>query len=247
MEQDSLQRMSPGGLADALEQALEHMTEETYDPAAIDAYLAALDARAPLPREPDSRAAFKEFRQRLSAGAAAPVKRRRPWLRRLGAVAAALAVIASLFTVALAASEDFRVGAMNWLIETFPGWAQVTFQGAPEAEVPTLTMDWIPDGYLLTETDVDFYSCCYVYRPVWSEEDLIRISCDLTHGLGTGIDTEDAEVTTLDVSGTRVISIRSDYRALYWTSEDGALLFSITAEGAGAEEDLVRVMENIRY
>jgi hypothetical protein len=41
------------------------MTEETYDPALIDAYLAALDRKAPMPEVPDSEAAFANFKTKL--------------------------------------------------------------------------------------------------------------------------------------------------------------------------------------
>ena len=63
---ESLEAMSPVELAEALELALDSMTEETYDPAVIDAYLDALDRKAPMPPVPDTEAAFQDFQPKAS-------------------------------------------------------------------------------------------------------------------------------------------------------------------------------------
>lgn len=60
-----LEAMTEEELTDGLNEALESMTEENYDPALIDAYLAALDRKAPMPEVPDSEAAFANFKSKL--------------------------------------------------------------------------------------------------------------------------------------------------------------------------------------
>ena len=60
-----LDAMSAVELAEALEYALDAMTEEDYDEAVIDAYLDALDRKAPMPEIPDAAAAYAGFQQRL--------------------------------------------------------------------------------------------------------------------------------------------------------------------------------------
>lgn len=60
-----LEAMTEEELTDGLNEALESMTEETYDPALIDAYLAALDRKAPMPEVPDTEAAFANFKTKL--------------------------------------------------------------------------------------------------------------------------------------------------------------------------------------
>ena len=50
----SEEAMTEEELTDGLNEALESMTEENYDPALIDAYLAALDRKAPMPEVPDT-------------------------------------------------------------------------------------------------------------------------------------------------------------------------------------------------
>ena len=56
-----LEAMSVEELTDALNDALENMTEENYDPAWIDAYLAALDRKDPMPEIPDAEASYASF------------------------------------------------------------------------------------------------------------------------------------------------------------------------------------------
>lgn len=60
-----LEAMTEEELTDGLNEALETMTEENYDSALIDAYLAALDRKAPMPEVPDSEAAFANFKTKL--------------------------------------------------------------------------------------------------------------------------------------------------------------------------------------
>ena len=60
-----LDTMSAVELAEALEYALDAMTEETYDDAVINAYLDALDRKAPMPAMPDAAVAYADFQQKL--------------------------------------------------------------------------------------------------------------------------------------------------------------------------------------
>lgn len=61
----NLDAMSAVELATALEYILDTMTEEDYDEAVIDAYLDALDRKAPMPEIPDAAEAYADFQQRL--------------------------------------------------------------------------------------------------------------------------------------------------------------------------------------
>ena len=62
---ERLNAMSPSELADAMEQAIDAMTEETYDPAVIDSYLDALDRKSPVPEYPDTQVAYTDFQKKL--------------------------------------------------------------------------------------------------------------------------------------------------------------------------------------
>ena len=69
---ERLNAMTAAQLERELEAALEAMTEEEYDPAVIDAYLDALDQKAPIPDHPDAWATTMELNRNVVSRAAAP-------------------------------------------------------------------------------------------------------------------------------------------------------------------------------
>ena len=94
---ERLDAMSPAELAGELEQALDEMTEDTYDAAVIDAYLEALDRKTPMPEFPDSEAAYRRLQTTLQgavfqtqdkAATSGTSAARRRGLLRIGLVAA---------------------------------------------------------------------------------------------------------------------------------------------------------------
>lgn len=60
-----LEAMTEEELTDGLNEALESMTDESYDSALIDAYLAALDRKAPMPEVLDTDTSYTNFKNRL--------------------------------------------------------------------------------------------------------------------------------------------------------------------------------------
>lgn len=62
---ERLNGLSPSELADAMEEALDFMTEDTYDPGVINAYLDALDRASSIPEHPGAEDAFEDFKLKL--------------------------------------------------------------------------------------------------------------------------------------------------------------------------------------
>lgn len=128
---ESLQAMSPAELAEALERALDAIDEENYDPELIDAYLDALDKKAPIPKEPDPEKAFQEFQDRLQSisccggasvadkNAPAPVRKRYPVKRVAVTVAATVALLFALMVGAQAAGMNVFGNLAQWTDELF--------------------------------------------------------------------------------------------------------------------------------
>ena len=154
--QEQADSMTAVELADALERALESVTEDTYDEALIGAYLDALDRKAPIPDMPNVEAAFSDFqtrRRRIAEGLDEPVTvSKRPVrygkLIRLG-LAAALAVMAILGTMAVAQAAGWNVfeAMARWTDDIF-SFGEITSEGAKD--IPNAA----PDG----ETDVLHYA-----------------------------------------------------------------------------------------
>ena len=135
---ESLQAMSPAELAEALERALDAIDEENYDPELIDAYLDALDKKAPIPKEPDPEKAFQEFQDRLQSisccggasvadkNAPAPVRKRYPVKRVAVTVAATVALLFALMVGAQAAGMNVFGNLAQWTNEVFSFFAVVS-------------------------------------------------------------------------------------------------------------------------
>ncbi len=64
---ERLDSMSPSELEQAMEDALSIMAEDNYDPAVIDAYLDALDRKAPMPKYPDAKKSYSAFQKRVQS------------------------------------------------------------------------------------------------------------------------------------------------------------------------------------
>ena len=120
---DKLEAMPPSELAEELEAALDAMTEETYDPAMIEAYLDALDRKSPMPAHPSAEASYQEFYAKLQGYAEQSVskpakKRRKSWkIARVGLVAALLLTL--LAGAAQAAGIDMAAGFARWTESLF--------------------------------------------------------------------------------------------------------------------------------
>lgn len=175
---ESLQAMSPVELADALERALDAMTEEDYDLERIEAYLNALDAKAPMPEQPDPEKAFREFQGRLQTVSSlggtgaidkkAPVSagKRRPFKRMAVTVAATVALLFTLMVGAQAAGMNIFGNLAQWTDEVFsflPSSEEnarnaeyhAAFQQALEAQgMPKeLAPAWYPKGFSAKEPE----------------------------------------------------------------------------------------------
>ena len=119
---EKLEAMSSSELSEAMEAALDAMTEETYDPAVIDAYLDALDRKAPMPTHPNAESSYQDFQDKLQEyveGASKPAKQTRKFRRiaRTGIVAVLLAVL--LASAAQAAGID--------VVGTIARWTEIVF------------------------------------------------------------------------------------------------------------------------
>lgn len=117
--------MSPAELTAALEYALDTMTEETYDSAVINAYLAELDRKTPIRSSLDIKASFAEFQHKLLPFSALSSNRNTVYpvkqpsrLRRLlhSALVAALIVVGLLggIVVAQASGIDVFATMAHW-------------------------------------------------------------------------------------------------------------------------------------
>lgn len=116
-----LDAMSAVDLAEELEQLWGNMDEDTYDEELIDAYLDALDRKAPLPDHPDAETAYKLFLERTGIKEQKAEKRhiRRGLTKAAIAAAVVVAVLVGAMLTAQAAGFDIFARIARWTAETF--------------------------------------------------------------------------------------------------------------------------------
>ena len=108
-----IDEMSAFEVAEAFEQLVQNMDEENYDPTLIDAYLDALDQKAPMPEMPSKEESYVSFQQRLVQFApknAVKADRPIPQFRRIksAALVAALSIICMLGIMMVAHAAGIR-------------------------------------------------------------------------------------------------------------------------------------------
>lgn len=163
-----LERLSPEKLAQAMEQALDQMTEDTYNQAVMDAYLDALDAKAPMPEAPDVEEAYGQFQSMLSHALPteepARPKRRGGVLRMTLRVALAAAFLFGCLMMAQAGGLDLWGTVARWTDDGFhfqvvgndtpqwydDYWTDLEAVGIQTDQLPT----WLPQDYALDAIQV---------------------------------------------------------------------------------------------
>lgn len=116
-------------LANELKQLIDATTEENYDPALIDAYLDALDEKAPMPPPPSNEEAKERFRQRLQAlsteiapespSEAKKSVRKHRFGRTVLTVAATLVILSALLIGAQASGVNVFGALARWTNDVF--------------------------------------------------------------------------------------------------------------------------------
>ena len=162
---NQLAQLSPEELAQAMEQALDEMTEDTYDQAVLNAYLDALDDKVPMPETPDVGEAYDQFQSMLTGVLPPRPKRQSKVLRMTLRVFLAAAFLFGCLMVAQASGVDVFGAVARWTDETFhfemqedqstsdwyaPYQEQLESVGLNAAFMPTL----IPDGYTVGEIEI---------------------------------------------------------------------------------------------
>ena len=141
---ERLDSLPSSELADEMERALDAMAEDTYDAAVIDAYLEALDRRAPMPEHPDAESSYAALQEKLQTEVKAqgqvsasptPFGRGRGILRAGLVAAITIACLFGGMVAAQAAGVDVFGALARWTESAFsfgPIQSGEPAQGAPD-------------------------------------------------------------------------------------------------------------------
>lgn len=176
-----LEAMTIEELTDGLNEVLENVTEENYDPTLIDAYLAALDRKDPMPEVPDKEASFANFKNRLLLAFPAQNdmtvisgrKARPVW--RVGLIAAITAVcLMSGMVIAQAAGVDVFGAIARWTDKVF-SFGTIQSAGAEDVPDEAALKHAAADnasgaGYESLQTALNAFAITEVSEPSWIPE-----------------------------------------------------------------------------
>ena len=229
---NQLAQLSPEELAQAMEQALDEMTEDTYDQAVLDAYLDALDAKAPMPEMPDVDTSYQQFQAMLS-GAVSPQEEPKP--RRRGRVLRmtlrvflAAAFLFGCLVAAQAAGFNILGAVISWTDDTFLMELPTTPPTSPwyeeyldELATVDLTAQdlptWLPEGYRvppmvsISTGETPFDSAFFNIEGPNGE----RMSLDIM----TNLDMDQMEYLSMDKDDTPVEIYEIDDKTVYFFSD----------------------------
>ncbi len=161
-------------------------------------------------------------------------------------VVMAAGLAALFFTGAFATSETVRVHTLNLIVEVFDTDTAFMFTGnSANAENPRLAVGWIPDGYTLEEKQDDDSDIMYEYRN--HDNALIRITCRNTNGMAIGIDTENAEVTYVEVKNLQAMLVQKEGELqLAWAVKDNSEFITIVGSDI-RQEDIIHIANELIY
>ena len=257
---ERLKAMSPVELADALELALDSMTEENYDPDLIDAYLDALDEKVPVPEEPDTEADFQEFKNKIRAftfngealtkhdGNGTATVKRFPFKRVVGTVAATVAILFTLMVGVQAAGIDVFGNLARWTNELFffipssngnpytSEFSAVLQETLEEQELPKgLAPTWFPDGFTAEKPEIWDDDVSKAVQLIFTNSDGKCFSVNIeqytnSEALGMLPFEKDASDVELYTSSDRTFYIMSNMDTVTAAWADGNVLETIRGE-----------------
>ena len=174
----------------------------------------------------------------------------------------------------MAASEQFRLGVLNAVINTYDRYTELTFKGedevAPRDPTPEeaeqnedwtyyygVGFEWIPEGY---EVGDDGWSRTNGTRGLSLYDgaghaidvDVIRYS----RGFSQRIDSEDSSVISLEIQGfPATLYIKNPNlfysQILFWIDEENQFIIQITAtgsaDGAPTTEEIIALAEGVHW
>lgn len=201
------------------------------------------DPSATVPQEVQKRCIQtirREFRKRGTRTAA------RIAFRTLAKTAIVISIIATLFLCACAASETLRTNVLNLVIEVTDKSADFYLERPADDEYYlNVVIGWVPENYILMETQEDIFGGSFFYRK--SETEKLLITYTLAEGTTISIDGEDAERVDIEINGHSAVLLEKNGKTnVIWLVEDGSMFIDII--GTGIDRDiLIHIAEQIIY
>lgn len=165
--------------------------------------------------------------------------------KALGIAAMVFGIFSALFVGAFAMSEDVRLGTMNLVVKTFRENTDFYFAPSFSNEIPQIGADWVPNGYSLDTEGTNEMSSWFVY--VNNTSQYIRGKYTVGSGQVMSIDTENAEVSYIEIQGAEAMLVKKENKLhIAWGNSDMSGLFEIFSDGLSGDE-LIQVAQNVTF
>lgn len=238
---ENIEDMSAVELAEAMEQVLATMTDETYNEAIIDVFMDELERKAPMPEMPDSSVAYVNFQQvlretlleaplpALPSPGKRPIRLHRLLRAGLAAAIAILCALGGLMTVQAAGIDVF--GAMaRWTEEIF-SFGIIRDEGAVDTFLPNANGEPVQDNpqihvvdeleYATLQEALNAYDIAEVCAPTWMPDGYIMSELYVMNSQGAGGFILDASYTGEEgLLGIEIMNLASGPSALIEKTDD---------------------------
>lgn len=158
------------------------------------------------------------------------------------AVAATLCIL--LFTTAIAISPTLRANTFNLIISAFEDRTELRLESSTNDSSPhSVTAGWLPDGYQLINEEKNAFQIQNIYED--RNGNSVFISIFRNSSSVVGVDTEQADVKTVNINGQLTIIIqKANFSQIVWANE--ALGYQVTIESENLPTDsLLQIAENL--
>ena len=172
-----------------------------------------------------------------------------------GKVVTKVAVVALmgmlLFTTAFAASEDFRVKTLNFVMEVFDDRTAIKFSpdstlsNTNSSAAPKITAGWLPNQFELVREESTERNRQYEYVIPDSE---CYISVVIMHADNTGIviDTEGVDAVFRQVQGMNALLVdKENMKQLVWKLNENSEWYCYVIAHNVSTDDVLKFAENI--
>ena len=163
---------------------------------------------------------------------------------------AMIALIAMLlFTTAFATSADFRIKTLNWIIEVFDDRTEFSFVEQESIDNiknqgKEVVVEWIPEGFSQCNQSENKFALRMDYCSDDGEEFSIAVF-DGTN-MKFGVDTEDAEVESVDIQGEEgIMASKNGIIQIAWANQKLHSYFNVNGPES-MREDLIKVAQGVK-
>ena len=163
---------------------------------------------------------------------------------------AMIALIAMLlFTMAFATSTDFRIKTLNWIIEVFDDRTEFSFVEQESIDNiknqgKEVVVEWIPEGFSQCNQSENKFA----FRMDYCSDDGEEFSIAVFDGTNMkfGVDTEDAEVESVDIQGEEgIMASKNGIIQIAWANQELHSYFNVNGPES-MREDLIKVAQGVK-